>query len=166
MGLQQMSAVTFKVFFFSDGPLAGRPQPWCWEDETKRKGGGVCKDSKENRDGKMYVGGESESCDGGQADIKEAFVRASSSSSVRIRAREQWTLRTLRGGIECLHCRTLSSRLSALNFFIFFIINYFLLIARIRKSRREKGRSGSLESETCVCVRACSMPTYTLLSLI
>lgn len=58
--------------------------------------------------------------DGGRADIKEAFVQAFSSSCVRIRAREQWTLRTLRGEIECLRCRTLSSRLSALNFFIFY----------------------------------------------
>lgn len=89
--------------------------------------------------------------DGGRADIKEAFVQASSSTCMRIRAREQRTLRTLRGGIECLRCRTLSSRLSALNFFIF-IINYFSLIARIRKRGREKGRSGSLESQSCVCV--------------
>ena len=92
------------------------------------------------------VGGERAS-DRGRADIKEAFVEASSSRRARIRAREQRTLRTLRGGIECLRCRTLSSRLSALNFFsFFFIINYFSLIARIRKRGREKGRSGSLES--------------------
>lgn len=36
--------------------------------------------------------------EGGTADIKETFVHASPSSCMRIRAREQWTLRTLRRG--------------------------------------------------------------------
>lgn len=34
--------------------------------------------------------------DGRRRDIKEAFVEASSSSCTRIRAGEQWTLRTLK----------------------------------------------------------------------
>lgn len=41
--------------------------------------------------------------DGGRADIKEAFVQASSSSCVRIRAREQWTLRTLKGELNAAY---------------------------------------------------------------
>ena len=69
------------------------------------------------------VGGERAS-DRGRADIKEAFVEASPSHRARIRAGERRTLRTLRGGIECLRCRTLSSRLSALNFFSFFFFFY------------------------------------------
>lgn len=36
-----MSDITSKsfFFFFSDAPLAGRPQPWCLEDEIKGKEG-------------------------------------------------------------------------------------------------------------------------------
>lgn len=153
-----MSGLTFKVFYFFLG-IQTRPEQAGHnlgvgvggEGEMKGKEMRVSLRCAQEIDGKTGeegdVGGERAS-DGGRADIKEAFVEASSSHRARIRAGERRTLRTLRGGIECLRCRTLSSRLSALNFFsfFFFIINYFSLIARIRKRGREKGRSGSLES--------------------
>lgn len=60
----------------------------------------------------------------------DSLLLKSPSLCVQIRARAM-DLKDLEKGIGCLRCRTLSSRLSALNFFIF-IINYFLLIARIK----------------------------------
>lgn len=87
--------------------------------------------------------------DGGRADIKEVFVQA---SSRRIRAREQWTLRTLKGELNAYGAELYLQGSLPSTFFIF-IINYFSLIARIIKRGSGKGRCGSPESWTRVCLR-------------
>lgn len=75
---------------------------------------------------------------------------------MRIRAREQWTLRTLKGELNAYGAELYLQGPLPSTFFIF-IINYSSLIARIIKRGSGKGRCGSPESRTrvrlCRCVR-------------
>lgn len=65
-------------------------------------------------------------------------------------------LEDLEGGIECLQCRTLSPRLSTLNFFFsIFSINYSPLIARIIKRGSGKGRRGVPGVSAPACAPGC-----------
>lgn len=72
---------------------------------------------------------------------------------MRIRAREQWTLRTLKGELNAYDAE-LYLQGSLPSTFPIFIINYFPLIARIIKRGSGKGRRGSPESRTPA--RACA----------
>lgn len=68
---------------------------------------------------------------------------------MRIRARVQWTLRTLKGKLNAYGAE-LYLQGSLPSTFFHFIINYFSLIARIIKRGSRKGRYGSPESQTHV----------------
>lgn len=88
--------------------------------------------------------------EGGWADIKEAFVRASQIAVWGSEPRSsgpwgpwEWELNAY--GAELYLQGFLPSTFS------FFIINYFWLIARIRKRGKEKGCVGSQESWSSVC---------------
>lgn len=71
---------------------------------------------------------------------------------MRIRAREQWTLRTLKGELNAYSAELYLQGPLPSTFFSSIFINYFTLIARIIKRRSGKGRRGSLESRTHACL--------------
>lgn len=131
-----MSKITFKLL--PSGPSAIRPQSRCCRNWETRKWKTITPISTARLKEKMCV------------KERVGLKWACPSSCMRIRAREQWTLRTLRGELNAYGAEVYLQG-SLPSTFSFFIINYFSLIARIRKRERERVLSRVLPPWLCAC---------------